>query len=139
MKRFFLAAVPLLMVSCAPIRKPTDGMTPIVIAEETTRDCKKARVILPAGTYTPELQMDRGDYYLAPADLRTEGVLLGGKYRGGLFIARDGRQAAWFGDARHDTEERPSTLLGAIGAGAPKLWPISPPISFTPAPTATKR
>ena len=71
-------------------------------------------------------------YYVAPAPVRVEGVLIGGGDRGGFFIANDGRHAAWFGDARDDADDRAGTLLGAIGAGAPKLWVFSPALPLKP-------
>ncbi|MBE7496706.1 MAG: hypothetical protein HS117_17325 [Verrucomicrobiaceae bacterium] len=123
-------------VACVPLRKVDPGAHSILVATEQSRECKAARVIFPAGEYSPEVSCERGTYYLAPARLRTEGVLLGGGYRGGLFIGRDGKQAAWFGDARDAAEERPSTLLGAVGASAPKLWPFQPVISVTPVPAS---
>ncbi|MBL9130820.1 MAG: hypothetical protein JNG86_06455 [Verrucomicrobiaceae bacterium] len=129
---FALASI--MMTSCVSLTelsKVAPGTGDIIISQEERRECKAARVILPAGRYTPEVQSDLGVYYLAPARIRTEGVLISGGYRGGLFIARDGRQAVWFGDARDDADERPGTLMGAIGVAAPKLWPFKPAISVT--------
>lgn len=124
--------LPFVLLSCAPLSQPAPHASSIVLAKEEGRECKKARVILPAGVYTPEVQSESGIYYLAPAELRTERVLIGGSYRGGLFISKTGAQAAWFGDARDDADERPGTLLGAIGASSPKLWPFSPPVPVAP-------
>ena len=132
-----LLLLPLFLISCAPLSKPSTTSGAIVLAKEEKRDCKKARVVLPAGVYTPEVQSETGTYYLAPAELRTERVLIGGSYRGGLFISNAGGQAAWFGDARDEADERPGTLLGAIGASSPKLWPFSPPVTISPAPSST--
>ena len=131
MNRLFLL-LPFVLISCAPLSQPGTRANSIVLAKEEGRECKKARVILPAGVYTPEVQSESGIYYLAPAELRTERVLIGGSYRGGLFISKTGAQAAWFGDARDDADERPGTLLGAIGASSPKLWPFSPPVPVSP-------
>jgi hypothetical protein len=119
--------------ACVPLTKPAADAGALVLAQEEKRKCKAATVIFPAGTYTPEVQSERGIYYTASSPVRTEGVLIGKGYRGGLFIARDGRHAAWFGDARDDADERAGTLLGAIGASAPKLWVISPKLPVTPA------
>lgn len=120
-----------LLPACVPLTAPTTSTGTLHLAQEEKRECKAARVIFPAGTYTPEIASERGTYYLAPAPMRTEGVLLGGGYRGGVFVAKDGRHAAWFGDARDDADERAGTLLGAIGASAPKLWVISPALPLT--------
>ncbi len=128
--RLFLPLIPCLM-SCAPMLKTPSEQSNVLLAQEEKRECKKARVVFPAGIYTPEIQSEHGTYYLAPAQMRTEGVLIGGGYRGGLFIGKTGYQAAWFGDARDDADERPGTLLGAIGASAPKLWPIKPPLTIS--------
>jgi hypothetical protein len=118
------------------LKTPSD-LSNVLLAQEEKRDCQKARVVFPAGIYKPEIQSEHGTYYLAPAQMRTEGVLIGGGYRGGLFIGNSGYQAAWFGDARDDADERPGTLLGAIGASAPKLWPIKPPLSISKSTNST--
>ncbi len=128
--RVFLFFIPCLM-ACAPMLKTPSERSNVLLAQEEKRDCKKARVVFPAGIYKPEIQSEHGTYYLAPAPMRTEGVLIGGGYRGGLFISNSGIQAAWFGDARDDADERPGTLLGAVGASAPKLWPIKPPLAIS--------
>lgn len=102
------------------------------LVQQEIRECQRARVVFPVGVYTPEIKSERGTYYVAPAPVRVEGVLLGGGDRGGVFIANDGRHAAWFGDARDDADDRAGTLLGAIGAGAPKLWVFSPALPLKP-------
>jgi hypothetical protein len=130
LRLFSLALLP----ACVPLTQPTSTGS-LHLAQEEKRDCKAARVVFPAGNYTPEVASERGTYYLAPGPMRTEGVLLGGGYRGGIFVARDGRHAAWFGDARDEADERAGTLLGAIGASAPKLWVIDPRLPLTPVPT----
>lgn len=121
--------------SCVPLTQVEPKSGSFSLAAEEKRDCKAARVVFPAGVYSPEIASERGTYYLAPGPMRTEGVLLGGGYRGGVFVAKDGRHAAWFGDARDDADERAGTLLGAIGASSPKLWVISPalPLQAVPA------
>lgn len=133
MKYFLRFLITACLPACVSLTAPPDGTCSLTLAQEEKRDCKAARVVFPAGVYTPEIASERGIFYLAPAPLKTEGVLIGGGYRGGLFIARDGRQAAWFGDARDDADERAGTLLGAIGASAPKLWVITPRLLVTPA------
>ena len=130
--RLLALLLPLSLVACAPLSQPASNAPPVSLAQEEKRECKKARVVLPPGVYTPEVQSERGIYYVAPTDLRTERVMIGGSYRGGLFVANEGWHAAWFGDARDDADERPGTLLGAVGASAPKLWPFSPPLPVTP-------
>ncbi|MBK8038699.1 MAG: hypothetical protein IPK22_16450 [Verrucomicrobiaceae bacterium] len=120
--------------SCVPLTQPATKTGSLTLPQEEKRQCKAARVIFPAGVYTPEVASERGTYYLAPAPMRTEGVLLGKGYRGGIFVANDGRHAAWFGDARDDADERAGTLFGAIGASAPKLWLVSPNLPLQPAP-----
>jgi len=121
------------LAACVPLTPPPAGTGELKLAQEEKRECKAARVVFPPGVYRPEIASEKGIFYLAPAPMRTEGVLIGGGYRGGLFIARDGRHAAWFGDARDDADERAGTLLGAMGASAPKLWVINPRLPVTPA------
>jgi|GEM_PF-931310 len=132
MKSSLLLVVAVVLNACVPLSPPPSDANPLTLAQPETRECQRARVVFPAGTYTPEIKSERGVYYLAPSPVRVEGVLLGGGDRGGVFIANDGRHAAWFGDARDDADDRAGTLLGAIGAGAPKLWVFSPLLPLKP-------
>lgn len=97
-----------------------------------TRECGQGKITFPAGVYKAEVVSDKGTYYLAPEPLRAKGVLLGRSERGGIFVStKPGNpQAAWFGDLRDTVDEKPSTLFGAIGVSAPKLWPYTPRIPF---------
>jgi hypothetical protein len=136
MKFLLLSLLTLATISsCVPLTQPAAKTGSLTLPQEEKRACKAARVIFPAGVYTPEIASERGTYYLAPSPMRTEGVLLGKEYRGGIFVANDGRHAAWFGDARDDADERAGTLLGAIGASAPKLGVISPSLPLQPTST----
>lgn len=132
MKTSLLLVAAVVLNACVPLSPPATDAKPLSLAQQETRECQRARVVFPAGTYTPEIKSERGTYYVAPTPVRVEGVLLGGGDRGGFFIANDGRHAAWFGDARDDADDRAGTLLGAIGAGAPKLWVFSPALPLTP-------
>lgn len=128
----FLALAPLLLAACgsiAPAPKTTSG---IVVGPNEVRECGQGRVEFPAGVYTAEVVSEKGTYYLAPALLRTKGVLLGRGERGGIFVSNlaGNPQAAWFGDVGEILEEKPSTLFAAVGVSAPKLWPYTPKIPF---------
>jgi hypothetical protein len=133
MKTALLILAAAALNACVPLSPPPSDAHALTLSQPETRECQRARVVFPAGTYTPEIKSERGVYYLAPSPVRVEGVLIGGGDRGGVFIANDGRHAAWFGDARDDADDRAGTLLGAIGAGAPKLWVISPLLPLKPA------
>jgi hypothetical protein len=133
MKTALLLVAAVVLNACVPLSPPAADAQPLSLAQQETRECQRARVVFPAGTYTPEIKSERGTYYVAPAPVRVEGVLIGGGDRGGVFIANDGRHAAWFGDARDDADDRAGTLLGAMGASAPKLWLFSPTLPLTPA------
>jgi hypothetical protein len=132
MKTAVLLFAAVVLSACVPLSPPATDARPLSLAQEEVRECQRARVVFPAGTYTAEIKSERGTYYLAPAPVRVEGVLLGGGDRGGVFIANDGRHAAWFGDARDDADDRAGTLLGAIGASAPKLWVFSSTLPLKP-------
>ncbi|MFM7606958.1 MAG: hypothetical protein ACKO8Z_17390 [Prosthecobacter sp.] len=125
-KTILLLAIGLLLNGCVQLSQPAPGSRALFLPQQEIRSCQRARVVFPAGTYTPEIQSDYGVYHLAPTPILVEGVVIGGGYRGGVFVAHDGRHAAWFGDARDDADERAGTLLGAIGAASPKLWLFTP-------------
>lgn len=125
-----LVLTPLIMAACGSITPAPAGTAGIVVGPNETRDCGQGRVTFPAGVYVPEVVSAKGTYYLAPAPLRAKGVLLGRAERGGIFVSNQSGnpQAAWFGDLRDTVDEKPSTLLGAMGVSAPKLWPYTPRI-----------
>jgi hypothetical protein len=133
---FFLVCLPLLG-ACVPLRKVAPTLPALRLAQEEARQCQRARVVFPAGDYRAEVESERGVFYAAPGEVRVEGVLIGGGERGGLFVARDGRHAAWFGDARESANERPQTFLDAVGASSPKLWLLDEQLPVTPV-SATK-
>jgi len=128
----FLFIAPLLLAACGSIKPAPAGTPGIVIGPNESRECGQGYVQFPAGLYQAEVISAKGTYYLAPAPIRTKGVLLGRSERGGIFVSNmaGNPQAAWFGDARDTVDERPSTMLGAIGLSAPKLWPYAPRIPF---------
>lgn len=125
-KNILLLVTAFLLNGCVHLSKVAPDVRALFLPQQEVRDCQRARVVFPVGIYTPEIQSAHGVYYLAPTPILVEGVVIGGGYRGGVFIARDGRHAAWFGDARDDADERAGTLLGAMGAASPKLWFFSP-------------
>lgn len=129
---FFLVLAPLFFAACgsiAPVPQDTAG---IVVGPNELRECGQGKVQFPAGLYQAVVVSPKGTYYLAPQAIRTKGVLLGRAERGGIFISSmpGNPQALWFGDLNANVDEKPSTLLGAIGVKAPKLWPYTPQISF---------
>ncbi len=127
-----LVLAPLILASCGSIAPVPTGTSGIIIGPNEVRECGQGRLKFPAGLYQAEVVSAKGTYYLAPELLRTEGVLLGRHERGGIFVSNlsGNPQAAWFGDVRDIVEEKPSTLFGAIGVSAPKLWPYTPKIPF---------
>lgn len=129
-----LLSVPLLLLtSCGSVQLAPADSSSIVLAEPATRVCGQGEILFPAGEYKAEVTSPEGTYYKSPQALRTLGVLVGRKESGGIFISTKpgGPQAVWFGDPRDDVDESPSTLLGAIGWSAPKLWPYTPRIPHT--------
>jgi hypothetical protein len=124
----------LALVNCAPLSQSAKDEKDLHLATEQLRDCKHAHVTFPAGRYTAEVRSKKGTYYLAPAPLRSSGVLFGTAERGGVFVTAGGHQAAWFGDWREDADGRASTLLEAVGGSAPRLYPLSSPLIFTTTP-----
>ena len=131
-RALFLVVAPLLMAACGSIKPAPAGTSGIVIGPNESRECGQGYVQFPAGLYQAEVVSAKGTYYLAPAPIRTRGVLLGRSERGGIYVSNmaGNPQAAWFGDPRDTVDERPSTMLGAIGMSAPKLWPYAPRIPF---------
>jgi hypothetical protein len=132
-RAFCLLLTPLFMAACGSIAPAPSSTAGIVIGPNEVRECGQGRVEFPAGVYQAEVVSAKGTYYLAPERILTKGVLLGRAARGGIYIANQAGnpQAAWFGDLREAVTEKPSTLLGAIGVSAPKLWPYSPSIPYT--------
>lgn len=125
--------MPLLFTACGSVQIASTDAPGIVVAQEETRECGQGRILFPAGDYKAEVASSEGTYYKAPRRIRTLGVLIGRSEEGGIFVSnKSGNpQAAWFGDPRDAVDESPSTLLGAIGMGAPKIWPYAPRIPFT--------
>ncbi|MFO1482128.1 MAG: hypothetical protein U1F71_02080 [Verrucomicrobiaceae bacterium] len=128
---FFLVIVPLL-ASCGSVSLPPANAPSLMLAQDEERECGQGRVLFPAGEYKAEVVSANGTYYKAPKRIRTLGVLIGRSEEGGVFVsnAAGNPQAAWFGDPRDNVDERPGTLLGAIGMTAPKLWSYTPRIAF---------
>lgn len=124
--------IPLLVTSCGSVAIAPSNAPGVVVAQEETRECGQGRILFPAGEYKAEVVSAEGTYYKAPKRIRTLGVLIGRSEDGGIFVSNKpgNPQAAWFGDPRDAVDESPSTLLGAIGMGAPKLWPYTPRISI---------
>ena len=130
---FFLFFASMLLASCAAIKPAPAGTSGIVVGSNESRECGQGVLTFPAGLYQAEVVSPKGTYYLAPEPLRTKRVLLGRAERGGIFVSNlpGNPQAAWFGDdVRDSVDEKPSTLFGAIGMSAPKLWPYTPRIPF---------
>lgn len=132
-RAFCLFLSPLLMASCGSIAPAPEATSGIVIGPNEVRQCGQGRVTFPAGVYQAEVVSPKGTYYLAPELIRTQGVLIGRGSRGGIFVSSSpgNPQAAWFGDLRDTVDEKPSTLLGAMGVSAPKLWPYTPRVPYT--------
>lgn len=131
-RAFFFALVPLLFAACGSVAPVPAGTSGIVVGTNEERECGQGRVQFPAGLYLAEVVSAKGTYYVAPAPLRTKGVLLGRAERGGIFVSNmpGNPQAAWFGDLHETVEEKPSTLFAAMGVSAARLWPYAPPIPF---------
>ncbi|OYW74341.1 MAG: hypothetical protein B7Z37_18230 [Verrucomicrobia bacterium 12-59-8] len=135
MKLYFTLALTLaslLLAACGSIAPVPAGTKGILIGPNESRLCGQGNVMFPSGLYQAEVVSPNGTYYLAPEPIRTKGVLLGRAERGGIFVSTmaGNPQAAWFGDLHDAVDEKPSTLLGAIGVNAPKLWPYTPRIPF---------
>lgn len=128
-----LLALPLLLASCASVELAPADSSSIVLAEPATRVCGQGEILFPAGEYKAEVTSPEGTYYKSPKRLRTLGVLIGRNEDGGIFISTKpgGPQAVWFGDPKDNVDDSPSTLFGAIGWSAPKLWPYTPRIPHT--------
>ncbi len=131
-RAFVLVLAPLLLAACGSLAPTPAGTQGIVVGPNESRECGQGHVQFPAGLYVPEVVSAKGTYYLAPELIRTKGVLLGRAERGGIFVSNlpGNPQAAWFGDLRDTVDEKPSTLLGALGVSAPKLWPFTPRVPF---------
>lgn len=129
---FWLLLAPMLMVACTPITPVPTGTSGIVIGPNESRACGQGTVRFPTGLYRAEVVSPKGTYYLAPERIRVAGVLLGRAERGGIYVsnAPGNPQAAWFGELSSAVDEKPDTLLAAVGVKAPKLWPYSPPVPF---------
>lgn len=129
---FCLVLAPLLLAACGSIKPAPAGTSGIVVGPNESRECGQGWVTFPAGVYQAEVVSAKGAYYLAPEPIRTKGVLIGRAQRGGIFVSNlpGNPQAAWFGDLRDTVDEKPSTLLGAMGVSAPKLWPYTPRVPF---------
>jgi hypothetical protein len=129
---FCLVLLPILTAACGSVIPAPAGTNGIVVGPNETRDCGQGKIVFPAGVYAAEVVSPQGTYYLAPELLRAKGVLLSRAERGGIFVSTmpGNPQAAWFGDLHDTVDEQPSTLLGAIGVSAPKLWPYTPRIPF---------
>jgi len=128
-----LFVLPLLIAACGSVAPVPADAPSIVLAEAVTRTCGQGELHFPAGEYQAEVASDEGTYYKAPKRIRSLGVLIGRSEEGGIFISNKpgGPQAAWFGDLKDEVDESPSTLFGAIGWSAPKLWPYTPRIPHT--------
>ena len=126
-RTFCLLLAPAVMAACTAIAPAPAGSRGIVVGPNEVRLCGQGKVL-----YGAQLVTAQGTYYLAPEHLRTVGVLIGQSEQGGIYVsnAPGNPQAAWFGDPQEVAESKPTTLFGAIGVRAPKLWPYSPPISF---------
>ena len=131
-RAFSLLLTPALMVACTSINPVPTGTPGIVVGPNESRVCGQGSVVFPAGLYRAEVVSAKGTYYLAPDRIRTAGVLLGRAERGGIYVsnAPGNPQAAWFGDLQDVVESKPTTLFGAIGIAAPKLWPYTPRVPF---------
>lgn len=128
-----LLAVPFCFDSCSSVELASTDLPPIEVAEATNRVCGQGEIVFPAGVYQAEVTSAQGTYYKAPKRIRTLGVLIGRSEEGGIFVSNSAGnpQAAWFGDPKDNVDERPSTLFGAIGWSAPKLWPYKPRVPYT--------
>lgn len=131
-RTFCLIITPLVMAACGSITSAPSDAPGIVIGPNESRECGQGRLQFPAGVYQVEVVSAKGTYYVAPERIRTAGVLLGRAERGGIFVSNlaGNPQAAWFGDLRDTIGEKPSTMLGAMGVSAPKLWPYTPRIPY---------
>lgn len=128
-----LFVAPLLLVSCRSVKIAPTNVPGIIVAQDEVRDLRQGQTRFPAGLYKAEVVAADGTYYKAPTRLKTLGVLIGRSKEGGIFVsnAKGNPQAAWYGDPRDDADERPATLFGAVGMGAPKLWKLTPRIPYT--------
>ncbi len=136
-----LVVAPLLLASCGSVQLAPVSAPGLVVAQEEVRDLGQGKIVFPAGVYPAEVVSDKGTYYKAPRRLKTLGVLIGRSEVGGIYVSNYAGTppAAWFGDPRDEADGRAGTLLGAMGAGAPKLWKLSPPIPYTLEKAAAKR
>lgn len=128
-----LSLVSLLLISCNSVEKATSEAPGIIVGPNEIRECGQGRIHFPEGEYKAEVVSAKGTYYKAPQRLRTLGVLIGRSEEGGIFVSSGpgNPQAVWFGDPSDEIDGSAATLLGAMGASAPKLWPYTPRIPFT--------
>ena len=131
-RTFCFLLAPAVIAACTAIAPAPASTGGIVVGRNEMRVCGQGKVLFPAGLYRAQMVTASGTYYQAPEQLRTVGVLIAQSELGGIYIANvpGNPQAAWFGDPQEVTESKPTTLFGAIGVRAPKLWPYEPPIPF---------